>query len=57
MKYLEISLKKAESIGIRLSLENSMPGVQSMCSVPCEMKEVLDKFPGFFLHSMWSRFF
>ncbi|HMB45754.1 MAG TPA: sugar phosphate isomerase/epimerase [Candidatus Methanoperedens sp.] len=48
MKYLEISAKKARSLGIGLSLENSMPGVQSMCSDPGEMKEVLDQFPGLF---------
>ncbi|MFZ3169287.1 MAG: sugar phosphate isomerase/epimerase [Candidatus Methanoperedens sp.] len=48
MKYLEISFKKAKSSGVNLSLENSMPGVQSMCSDPGEMKEVLDQFPGLF---------
>ncbi|NJD52621.1 MAG: sugar phosphate isomerase/epimerase [Candidatus Methanoperedens sp.] len=48
MKYLEISFKKAKSSGVNLSLENSMPGVQSMCSGPEEMKEVLDQFPGLF---------
>jgi sugar phosphate isomerase/epimerase len=48
MKYLKISTKKARSLGINLSLENSMPGVQSMCSDPGEMKEVLDQFPGLF---------
>lgn len=48
IRYLEISLKKAQSTGINLSLENSMPGVQSMCSDPGEMKEVLDKFTGLF---------
>ena len=46
MKYLEISFKKAKCSGVNLSLENSMPGVQSMCSDPGEMKEVLDQFPG-----------
>jgi len=48
MKYLEISFKKAKSSGVNLSLENSMPGIQSMCSDPGEMKEVLDQFPGLF---------
>lgn len=48
MKYLEISTRKARSLGIGLSLENSMPAVQSMCSDPGEMKEVLDQFPGLF---------
>ncbi|PWB49242.1 MAG: hypothetical protein C3F06_14850 [Candidatus Methanoperedenaceae archaeon] len=48
MKYLEIATKKARSLGIDLSLENSMPGVQSMCSCPREMKDVLDQFPGLF---------
>lgn len=48
MKYLGISFKKAKSSGVNLSLENSMPGVQSMCSGPEEMKEVLDQFPGLF---------
>lgn len=48
MKFLEISFKKAKSSGVNLSLENSMPGVQSMCSDPGEMKEVLDQFPGLF---------
>ncbi|VVB55911.1 endonuclease 4 [uncultured archaeon] len=48
MKYLEISFKKAKSRGVNLSLENSMPGVQSMCSDADEMKEVLDQFPGLF---------
>ncbi|CAG0953277.1 hypothetical protein METP2_00345 [Methanosarcinales archaeon] len=48
MKYLEISFKKAKGSGVNLSLENSMPGVQSMCSDPGEMKEVLDQFPGLF---------
>jgi sugar phosphate isomerase/epimerase len=48
MKYLEISFNKAKSSGVNLSLENSMPGVQSMCSGPEEMKEVLDQFPDLF---------
>jgi len=48
MKYLEISTSKARSLGIDLSLENSMPGVQSMCSNPGEMKEVLGRFKGLF---------
>ena len=48
LKYLLVSTKKADSMGIQLSLENSMPGVQSMCSRPDEMKSVLTKFPGLF---------
>jgi len=48
MKYLEISTKKARSLGIDLSLENSMPGIQSMCYDPPEMKDVLDQFPDLF---------
>jgi sugar phosphate isomerase/epimerase len=47
-RYLGISSEKAKSMNVNLSLENSMPGVQSMCSNPGEMKEVLDKFPGIF---------
>ena len=48
MRYLEISVRKAKSTGVDISLENSMPGVQSMCCDPEEMKEVLDQFPGLF---------
>ena len=48
LKYLLVSTKKADSLGIQLSLENSMPGVQSMCSRPDEMKSVLTKFPGLY---------
>ncbi len=48
MKYLRISTMKARNLGITLSLENSMPGVQSMCSDPSEMKCVLDQFPDLF---------
>lgn len=48
LKYLKLSKEKADCLGIRLSLENSMPGVQSMCSTPDEMKSVLSKFPGLF---------
>jgi sugar phosphate isomerase/epimerase len=47
-RYLGICLEKAKSMNVNLSLENSMPGIQSMCSNPDEMKEVLDKFPGLF---------
>lgn len=47
-RYLEISIEKAQSTGMVLSLENSMPGVQSMCSDPHEMKEVIEKFPELF---------
>jgi len=47
-RYLGICLEKAKSLGVNISLENSMPGVQSMCMDPIEMKEVLDKFPGLF---------
>ncbi|TRZ90205.1 MAG: sugar phosphate isomerase/epimerase [Methanosarcinales archaeon] len=48
LKYLKVSKEKADRLGIRLSLENSMPGVQSMCSTPDEMKSILEKFPGLF---------
>ena len=48
LKYLKVSKEKADRLGIQLSLENSMPGVQSMCSTPDEMKSVLTKFPGLF---------
>ncbi|GFO96899.1 xylose isomerase domain-containing protein [groundwater metagenome] len=48
LKYLKVSKEKADRLGIQLSLENSMPGVQSMCSTPDEMKSVLEKFPGLF---------
>ena len=48
LKYLNMCKEKADSLGIRLSVENSMPGVQSMCSTPDEMKSVLSKFPGLF---------
>ncbi len=44
-RYLEISLKKSQKFDINLSLENSMPGIQSMCSTPDEMKEVMNTFP------------
>ncbi len=49
LKYLAVCKKKADALKLSLSLENSMPGVQSMCSGPEEMKEVLGKFPGLFL--------
>jgi sugar phosphate isomerase/epimerase len=48
LKYLKVCKEKADHLNLRLSLENSMPGVQSMCSTPDEMKSVLDKFPGLF---------
>ena len=48
MRYLDICLEKAKEMDINLSLENSMPGIQSMCSNPAEMKEVLDKYHGLF---------
>lgn len=48
LKYLKISTEKAEDLGIQLSLENSMPGVQSMCSIPDDMKGVLMKFPSLY---------
>lgn len=48
LNYLEVCKEKADRLNIRLSLENSMPGVQSMCSTPDEMKTVLEKFPGLF---------
>jgi sugar phosphate isomerase/epimerase len=48
LKYLTICMKKAQDLNIPLSLENSMPGVQSMCSKVEEMQEVLKKSPGLF---------
>jgi len=48
LKYLEVCKEKADRLNLRLSLENSMPGVQNMCSTPDEMKSVLKKFPGLF---------
>ena len=48
LKYLKVCKEKADRLSIRLSLENSMPGVQSMCSKPDEIKSVLEKFPGLF---------
>lgn len=49
LKYLELCKKKADRLNLRLALENSMPGVQNMCSTPGEMKSVLERFPGLFL--------
>jgi len=48
LEYLKVCKEKADRLGIQLSLENSMPGVQNMCSRPDEMKSVLTKFPGLF---------
>ncbi len=48
LKYLSVCKSRADSLDLSLSLENSMPGVQSMCYRPGEMKEVLSKFPGLF---------
>ena len=48
LKYLNVCKEKADRLNLRLSLENSMPGVQNMCSTPDEMKSVLTKFPGLF---------
>jgi sugar phosphate isomerase/epimerase len=48
LKYLKVCKEKADRLNLRLSLENSMPGVQNMCSTPDEMKRVLTKFPGLF---------
>ena len=48
LKYLSVCKMRADSLDIPLSLENSMPGVQNMCSNVVEMKEVLSKFPGLF---------
>ncbi len=48
LKYLVECKKKAERLGLRLSLENSMPAIRNMCVRPEEMKRVLDKFPGLF---------
>lgn len=48
MKYLKVCKKRADALGVALALENSTPGVSSMCSLPNEMKEVLNGFPGLF---------
>ncbi len=48
MKYLGVCKKRADSLDVNLALENSMPGISSMCSAPAEMKEVLNNFPGLF---------
>lgn len=48
MKYLKECKNRADFLGIALALENSMPGVSSMCSVPSGMKEVLNAYPGLF---------
>ena len=48
LEYLKVCKEKADRLNLRLSLENSMPGVQNMCSTPDEMKSVLTKFPGLF---------
>ncbi len=48
MIYLKACKNRADILGIALALENSMPDVSSMCSVPSEMKEVLNAFPGLF---------
>ncbi len=48
MNYLKAACEKANTLGIPLALENSMPDVSSMCSSPGEMKEVLNGFPGLF---------
>lgn len=48
LKYLSICKMRADSLNIPLSLENSMPGVQNMCSKAAEMKEMLSKFQGLF---------
>lgn len=48
MKYLKACKSRADTLGIRIALENSMPGVSSMCSIPAEMKDILNKFPGLF---------
>lgn len=48
MKYLEICKNRADALDIPLALENSMSDISSMCSVPGEMKKVLDEFSGLF---------
>ncbi|MDO8726548.1 MAG: sugar phosphate isomerase/epimerase [Candidatus Methanoperedens sp.] len=48
LEYLKVCKEKADRLNLCLSLENSMPGVQTMCSTPDEMKSVLTKFPGLF---------
>lgn len=47
-KYLAVCKNKADILGIALALENSMQDISSMCSLPGEMKRVLDDFPGLF---------
>lgn len=47
-KYLKACKNRADFLGIALALENSMPDVSSMCSVPSEMKGVLNAYPGLF---------
>ena len=48
LKYLSVCKSRADALDLALSLENSMPGVQSMCYIPGETKEVLNRFPGLF---------
>ncbi len=45
-RYLAKCKKKADSLGLKLALENSMPAIRNMCSTPAEMKEVLERIPG-----------
>ena len=47
-KYLSVCNKRAEDLDIALSLENSMPGVQSMCSKYEEIRDVFSRYPGLF---------
>ncbi len=47
-RYLDICKKKADSLGLKLALENSMPEIQNMCYAPAEMKEVLERVTGLF---------
>ncbi len=48
ISYLQAAKQKADALNLNLSLENSMPGIQSMCSTPDEMKEVLNRLTGLF---------
>lgn len=48
LRYLCVCKERADILNVSLALENSMPGISSMCSKPDETKEVLGKFPGLF---------
>jgi len=48
MKYLKACKERADDIGIKLALENSMPDISAMCYLPGEMRKVINDFPGLF---------